>query len=107
MGSNADQVYGSIKYRFIRGLEAEVWARYIRKGARGEIEDQYKQPQPPFLFGLRNNYTYFGGQVKYEIMHELFVRARFELMKTSEQQEDLSFIDKNLNEFYFAVYYGL
>ena len=107
MGSNADQVYGSIKYRFIRGLEAEVWARYIRKGARGEIEDQYKQPQPPFLFGLRNNYTYFGGQVKYEIMHELFVRARFELMKTSEQREDLSFIDKNLNEFYFAVYYGL
>ena len=107
MGSNADQVYGSIKYRFIRGLEAEVWARYIRKGSRGEIEDQYKQPEPPFLFGLRNDYTYFGGQVKYEIMHEFFVRARFELMKTSEQQEDLSFIDKNLNEFYLAVYYGL
>ncbi|MCW8803053.1 MAG: hypothetical protein OQK57_01550, partial [Ignavibacteriaceae bacterium] len=30
MNNNADQVFGSLKYRFIRGLEALVWARYIR-----------------------------------------------------------------------------
>jgi Capsule assembly protein Wzi len=107
MGENADQIYASLNYRFIRGLEASAWFRYIRKGEVYPIERTFEQPQPAFLSGLRTNYTYFGGQVKYEIMHELFVRARFELMKTSAQQEDLSFVDKNLNEFYLAVYYGL
>jgi len=34
MNNNADQVFASAKYRFIRGLEALVWARYIRQGER-------------------------------------------------------------------------
>lgn len=107
MNSNADQVYGSLKYRFIRGLEAFVWARYIRQGERADVTKQFTQPQPPFLSGLRTNYSYFGAQVKYEFMHELFVRARYQYMKTSKQQEDLSFVDDSNQEFYFAVYYGL
>jgi hypothetical protein len=107
MGNNSDQVYVSLKYRIVRGLEAFAWLRYIRKGEAGTADGQYLQPQPPFLFGLRTNYTYLGAQVKYEILHELFVRARYQFMKTSEQQEDLKFIDKNINEFHFAVYYGL
>ncbi len=107
MGNNDDQVYGLMKYRFLRGLEASIWARYIRKGEAGLVVDQYKQPQPPFLFGLRTNYTYLGAMVKYEIIHELFVRIRYQYMKTSQQQEDLSFIDKTVNEFHIAIYYGM
>lgn len=107
MGNNSDQVYVSLKYRIVRGLEAFAWLRYIRKGEAGTADGQYLQPQPPFLFGLRTNYTYLGAQVKYEILHELFVRARYQFTKTSEQQEDLKFIDKSINEFHFAVYYGL
>jgi len=107
MGNNNDQVYGAIKYRFLRGLEASVWARYIRKGEDGKIEDQYTQPQPPFLFGLRTNYTYFGTLIKYEVIHELFVRLRFQYMRTSQQQEDLSFINNDVSEFHFAIYYGM
>ena len=107
MDNNADQVFASAKYRFIRGLEALLWARYIRQGERPDPTGQFEQPQPPFLSGLRTNYTYLGAQVKYEIMHELFVRARFQYMNTSVQQEDLSFIDDDENEFYFSVYYGL
>lgn len=107
MGNNNDQVYGAIKYRFLRGLEASVWARYIRKGGEGKIEDQYRQPQPPFLFGLRTNYTYFGTLIKYEVIHELFVRLRFQYMRKSKQQEDFSFINNDVSEFLFAVYYGL
>ncbi|MCH7516756.1 MAG: hypothetical protein IIB08_06495 [Bacteroidetes bacterium] len=107
MGNNNDQVYGAIKYRFLRGLEASVWARYIRKGENGNIEDQYTQPQPPFLFGLRTNYTYFGTLIKYEVIHELFVRLRFQYMRTSQQQEDLSFINNDVSEFHFAIYYGM
>jgi hypothetical protein len=107
MGNNADQVYASVNYRFIRGLEAAGWFRYIRQGEKGDIDGQYEQPQPPFLFGLRTNYTYFGGQVKYEFLHDLFVRARYQFINTSKQQNDLSFIDNNIHEFHFAVYYGL
>lgn len=107
MNNNADQLFASLKYRFIRGLEALVWARYIRQGERPDPTGQFEQPQPPFLSGLRTNYTYLGAQVKYEIMHELFVRARFQFINESIQQEDLSFIDDDEKEFYFAVYYGL
>ncbi len=107
MGNNDDQVYGSLKYRFLRGLEASMWARYIRKGEAGSAGDQYEQPQPPFLFGLRTNFTYLGAMVKYEFIHELFVRIRYQYKKTSQQQEDLSFIDKTVNEFHFAIYYGM
>jgi len=87
-------------------LEASVWARYIRKGENGNIDDQYTQPQPPFLFGLRTNYTYFGSLIKYEVIHELFVRLRFQYMRTSKQ-EDLSFINNDVSEFHFAIYYGM
>jgi hypothetical protein len=107
MNNNADQVFGSLKYRFIRGLEALVWARYIRQGERADESQQFELPQPPFLFGLRTNYTYLGGQIKFEILHDLFARANYQYLKTSKQQEDLSFIDETNHEFYFAVYYGL
>ncbi len=107
MGYNNDQVYASLRYRFMRGLDVFLWGRYIRKGEQGKVEDQYKQPQPPFLFGLRTNYTYFGTTIKYEILHELFVRLRYQYTKTSTQQEDLSFTDKTVSEFHFAVYYGM
>jgi hypothetical protein len=107
MGNNADQIYGSIRYRFLRGLETSVWARYIRKGEAGDILDQSIQPQPPFLFGLRTNFTYLGAMVKYEFIHELFLKIRYQYMKTSQQQEDLSFINKTVNEFHFAIYYGM
>ena len=107
MNNNADQVFGSLQYRFIRGLEALVWARYIRQGERAEESEQFDLPQPPFLFGLRTNYTYLGAMVKYEFIHNLFIRVRYQYMKTSKQQQDLSFIDDSNQEFYVAVYYGL
>lgn len=107
MGHNADQIYASINYRIIRGLQTELYVQYIRKGDEGQIIQQYSQPQPPFLFGLRNNYSYFGGEIKYEIIHELFAKLRFQQNKISKQLPDLSFSDKKINEFYFSLYYGL
>jgi hypothetical protein len=108
MGSNGDLIYASINYRFLRGLQATLWTQYIRKGDKGNAILQYQtQPQPPFLFGLRKNYTYFGGFVSYEIIHELSAKFNFQLMKISEQQENLEYINSNLNEFYFSIYYGI
>ncbi len=107
MGHNADQIFLSINYRILRGLQTELYFQYIRKGDEGQVIQQYTQPQPPFLFGLRNNFSYFGGEVKYEIFHELFAKLKFQSNKISKQQTDLKFIDKNFNEFYFSLYYGL
>ena len=108
MGQNADLIYASLNYRLIRGLQVRVWGQYIRKGEDGNVQQQYRiQPQPPFLFGLRKNYTYLGGEIKYEYTHELFAKLNFQTTNSSIQQDDLSFVDKRLNEFYFSIYYGL
>ena len=108
MGHNSDLIYGSLNYRFIRGLQATVWAQYIRKGENGNVQQQYNiQPQPPFLFGLRKNYSYFGAEIKYEYTHELFAKFQYQRTNSSLQQTDLTFTDKVLNEFYFIIYYGL
>lgn len=107
MGYNADLIYASLNYRFIRGLQTTLWGEYIRRGGRGVVDQQYLQPQPPFLFGLRNNYTYWGFDVKYEITHELFVRGKFQSSLVSSEQSNGSFIDTRTNQFFASVYYGI
>ena len=108
IGHNDDLIYASLNYRFLRGLQATIWGQYIRKGDNVNVQQQYNQiPQPPFLFGLRKNYGYLGAEIKYEYTHELFAKLNFQTTHSSIQQEDLSFIDTTLNEFYFSVYYGL
>ncbi|MEO8231818.1 MAG: capsule assembly Wzi family protein [Ignavibacteriota bacterium] len=108
MGHNADQIYASLNYRFMRGLQATVFGQYIRKGEDGNVQQQYNiQPQPPFLFGLRKDYTYLGAEIKYEYTHELFAKLSFQTTNSSIQQNDFSFVDARLNEFYFSIYYGL
>ena len=108
MGHNADLIYGSLNYRFMRGLQATVFGQYVRKGDDGDVQQQYNiQPQPPFLFGLRKNYSYIGAEIKYEYTHELFAKLQFQTTNSSIQQDDFSFVDARLNEFYFSIYYGL
>lgn len=108
MGHNSDLIYGSLNYRILRGLQATVWGQYIRKGEDGNVQQQYNiQPQPPFLFGSRKNYSYIGAEIKYEYTHELFAKLQFQTINSSIQQTDFSFVDTRLNEFYFSIYYGL
>ena len=107
IGNNADLVYGGLNYRFIRGLQATAWAQYVRKGGQGPEIGQYTQPQPPFLYGLRTNYTYIGAELKYEITQELFARLQYQTTKISAQNPDLSFTSQRQNEFYVSLYYGI
>jgi Capsule assembly protein Wzi len=107
MGNNADRIYASLNYRFLRGLQGTIWGQYIRKGESGTPEEQYSQPQPPFLFGLRTNYTYLGIDLKYEITHELFVRSTFQNLLTSKEITKGTFNDVTGRQFLFMVYYGI
>jgi hypothetical protein len=106
MGHNSDLFYIDLSYRFLRGLKADVWGAYIRKGS-SDYSKQYDKPQPEFLFGLRTNYTYFGFNLKYELIHELNFETRFKMTEISSEQTDGSFIDDKINEFAFSIYYGL
>ena len=106
IGQNADLFYMDFNYRFLRGLQAKLYGEYIRKGSN-DYSGQYNYAPPPFLFGLKNYYTYLGLNVKYETMHELNIEMGFRLNLTSNQQDDGSFIDNQVNQFSFAVYYGL
>jgi hypothetical protein len=107
MGNNADRIYASLNYRIIRGLQGTIWGEYIRKGESGTVSDQYTQPQSPFLFGLRTNYTYFGFDVKYEITHEFFARAKFQSMLTSNEITAGTFNDITARQFLVSLYYGM
>jgi hypothetical protein len=107
MGNNADRIYASLNYRIIRGLQGTIWGEYIRKGESGTVSDQYTQPQSPFLFGLRTNYTYFGFDVKYEITHEFFARAKFQSMLTSNEITAGTFNDITARQFLVSIYYGM
>ncbi|GAB4286761.1 MAG: hypothetical protein Kow0098_02380 [Ignavibacteriaceae bacterium] len=107
MGYNADLIYGELNYRILRGLQADIFAQYIRKGSKGTVTQQYIQPQPPFLFGLRKDYTYLGFSVKYEFIHELFAKFNFQNININEEQSEDIFVEQNFNEFSFVLYYGL
>lgn len=109
IGQNADIIYGSLKYNFMRGLQAKAWGFYTRKGGEGTAEQQWNvnEPQPVFLSGLRTNYSQLGFEAKYEFIHNLFARAEFVYNRISREQETGGFVDDNYNEFSFAVYYGL
>ncbi|MGA7722308.1 MAG: capsule assembly Wzi family protein [Ignavibacteriaceae bacterium] len=107
IGDNADLIYAALNYRFIRGLQGTLWGQYIRKGAEETAAQDDTQPQPPFLFGIKTNYSYFGFNVKYEIIHEFFANLQYQTTKISAQQANLSFADSRLNQFTIGLYYGI
>ena len=106
IGQNSDLLYLELNYRFLRGFQAAAWGEYIRKGSN-DYSGQYINPQPSFLFGLENLYTYFGLDLKYELIHELNFETRFRTNLESHEQDDGSYIDNRINEFSFSISYGL
>ncbi len=106
MGHNSDLIYLNFNYRFIRGLQANTWIEYIRKGS-SDYSGQYLMPQPKFLFGLMNYYQYFGMNLKYEFIHDLNFEVGYKLSKVSNEETAGVFIDKQINEFSVVAYYGL
>ena len=106
IGQNSDLIYLELNYRILRGFQATAWGEYIRKGS-SDYSGQYINPQPPFLFGLKDYYKYFGLNLKYEWIHELNFETRFRINYESHEQSDGSFQKNHVNEFSFLVYYGL
>jgi len=107
MGHNADQVFASINYRVVRGLQVELWGNLIRKGESGTVKMQYNYIQPPFLFGLRRYYSIAGMEVKYELIHNLHLNGRYIFNELSAETDSGDRDISHRNEIYFSLSYGL
>lgn len=107
MGYNSDILYTSLQYRIIRGLTTKGWLQYIRKGGEGDVENQYSVPQPPFLFGLRNNFTNFGFDLTFQLTHNLFIEFNYSSWQQEIEVSPSSFENSDFNEFNFSINYGL
>ena len=105
IGHNADLFYLNFNYRFIRGLQADLWSEYIRKGS-SDYSGQYKKTQPPFLFGLKNYYKYFGINIKYELIHDLNFELNYKVSQISNEQTPGNFENTNINELAISAHYG-
>ncbi|MCP5061880.1 MAG: hypothetical protein GY936_05370 [Ignavibacteriae bacterium] len=113
IGDNGDLIYGAIDYKVMRGLNIKVWGQYIRKGTEAIGNRAYKIqiPQPPFLFtdriSDRKNYKFFGFETKYEILHDLFVKAHFQYIETEQAISETKFSTKIDRDFSLLFGYGI
>jgi len=79
MGSNADRRVFEIKYTPIPRLKISMRYEKIRKGAKGNAEQQYfQQPQPEFLFDLQQKQWNTTARVVYEMVHNIYLYGQFQ-----------------------------
>ena len=79
MGNNADRLVYEIKYTPIPRLRLSLRYEKIRKGAKGNAEQQYfQQPQPEFLFGLQQKQWNSSAKVVYEWIHNVYFYTQFQ-----------------------------
>ena len=106
IGSNSDQIHFAFTKHIIRGLKIKGWYTYIRRGSRENPEEARYQDKHTFLWGLQSNYTSWGINARYEIIHDVFASAAYRsLFKYEEQTEDL-IVEENNSEFLFTLNYG-
>lgn len=109
IGHNGDLFYTALNYRFIRGLKTKLWYQSIRKGEEGTPVQQWDTsvPQPEFLFGLNRNYNYYGFDISYEFVHDLFLRGKYQYSSIETEYEEGKYFTDSFSTFKMAIYYGL
>lgn len=79
MGSNADRRVFEIKYTPLPRLRLSMRYEKIRKGSKGNAEQQYfQQPQPEFLFGLEQKQWNTTARVVYEMVQNIYLYGQFQ-----------------------------
>ena len=106
IGPNADQWYSRLTYRIKRGLEITAKTQFIRKGRIGTGFEQQQETGTPFLDGgILKSLTEHSFDVKYELIHDLFLTAGM-TFSTSETTTTKSTIIKDNNSVRVSVNYG-
>lgn len=106
LGDNADLVFLSLDYTIVRGLNINLWGQFIRKGQSSVGDISYDLPMEPFLYGLRENYDYFGIKLNYEFMHDVFLNFEYQTIKESIENQDLTFTNRNISSYFLLLGYG-
>lgn len=104
IGSNADVFYMLANFRIKRGLEITGWFEYIRKGEQGTADEQFELPQKEFLSGSIDKYFYTGLEIKYLLIHSLFLRGEWIFSDTNSAN---GIYEGRKNRFTFSIGYGL
>jgi len=82
MGNNADRIFIYADYTPLPKLKLRSEFQKIRKGAPGNLQQQYnQQPQPAFLFQKLFTYQEIAGSVSYELINSLKLYARINQIK--------------------------
>ncbi len=103
IGSNADELYVSFRKRILRGLNIDLWYRYIRKGNEEDFEEPRYQDSHKFLWGNKIYYTYYGAKVNYEIAHGFNTNITYNYIKTTSDNRE----DTSTSTLKFALQYGI
>lgn len=113
MGDNGDLFYAAVDYTVFRGLKIKLWTQHIRKGTEALGNRAYKVqiPQPGFLFTDnirdRKNYSYYGINVDYEFMHDVWVKAHYQYIDYEQQVEEDVFKSTLYRDLALTLGYGI
>jgi len=89
LGQNADIVYASIQYRWIRSLSLNLYAQKIRKGILGSSEVHYGQTwAQKFLEGPLFKQTQVGLKGRCEVYRYLFLNWHFSILDQTDEVEN-------------------
>jgi len=107
IGSNADQWYYSFSKKIIRGMEIKNYYLLVRKGSVWDYSEMPYQTKHSFLWGLKRYYNEYGLKIEYEVIHTLFARMVYRLVKDKiETSKDIFNITEN-HFFSFGLSYGI
>lgn len=102
LGQNADILYASVQYRWLRPLWLNFYAQKMRKGALGPTEVHYNRPwEQKFLEGPLFRQTQVGLKMRWEIYRYLFLSG--DAAVWNQNDEILGRYPSYSNKFFFNV----
>ncbi|MBK9099365.1 MAG: hypothetical protein IPM14_14865 [bacterium] len=109
VGSNSDIFYASYRQNILRGLYAKLSGWYFRKGQTELPEQQYQLPYPSTLYGARRTDKVFNLEITWQPVHNLFVKGYYNYADISDEEQGRTqeFMLGSINNFGFAVFYGM
>ncbi len=107
IGHNSDLLYLGYEHEYARGLKSNIFMQFIRKGSEGDPDLMYHLPQPNFLFGIKKSFMFLGINLRYEFIHDLYIKTEYQYSILEEELENHLTYKNKLNKFSLAFYYGL
>jgi hypothetical protein len=110
IGQNAEDIKIQFNYTLLRGLRFSIYVERMQKGGLNDIYyAYYTEDELPFLYEPRRKDYYFGFEGKYEVIHDLFIKANYKYSDISDEDPSrtLEFMLGKTHNFGLFVYYGI